>query len=634
MMMELVGIARRLKIPWLAVCISMVVTSCGSVSVNDRSVQESTSSLSNESASSNLALAREEFGRGNYGNAIELLEKELSQRPTSISALNGLGACYDQLGRYDIAQRYYFRALDLAPESSQTLSNLGYSYTRQGRHSDAVAVLELALQKDGGNQVAANNLSIARSRLGIDGENEATLPISSTNNADPAALPDTSVNLAALLGEEEAESIILTSDGAANEEVTVNSTITYNQATPVLRFESPADTDSTASVEIPDPAIIDDSPETASNNQQSDSDTEQDVNPPIEDARDMEMLAELLRSVITFRNSQVGNSESGEQNDDPASADASVTLANTDTSQSSRDSTADAQRVLSPAIDRDSASLVVLNERMAVAGPGSVSVNENVLSPVPRESSRLEPETLLTIDDEPPADPFGSSDEFPNISSLSEPLNLVVKNANGVRGIANATSNWIRSENVNINRITDADNFDYPRTIVEYRPELQIYAEEIAARFNALSISCELVPTNELANGEDVQVFLGHDFARQVSVRDGDLEVAEIPSYDYVFSALKIEVLNGNGIEGIARRTADVLESFGSKIVRIADAASFDFEQSVIYYRTGNRIAVEGLIDLLPIANVQLVESDELHPSVDVSLILGNDDLPYRLLTN
>jgi len=68
--------------------------------------------------------------------------------------------------------------------------------------------------------------------------------------------------------------------------------------------------------------------------------------------------------------------------------------------------------------------------------------------------------------------------------------------------------------------------------------------------------------------------------------------------------------------------------------VRIADAASFDFEQSVIYYRTGNRIAVEGLIDLLPIANVQLVESDELHPSVDVSLILGNDDLPYRLLTN
>ena len=383
MMMELVGIARRLKIPWLAVCISMVVTSCGSVSVNDRSVQESTSSLSNESASSNLALAREEFGRGNYGNAIELLEKELSQRPTSISALNGLGACYDQLGRYDIAQRYYFRALDLAPESSQTLSNLGYSYTRQGRHSDAVAVLELALQKDDGNQVAANNLSIARSRLGVDGANESILPFSSTNNADPAALPDTSVNLAALLGDEETESSIFTSDDSTNEEVTVNSAITYNQATPVLRFQSPADTDSTASVEIPDPAIIDDSPETASNNQQSESDTEQDVNPPIEDARDMEMLAELLRSVITFRNSQVGNSESGEQNDDPASADASVTLANTDTSQSSRDSTADAQRVLSPAIDRDSASLVVLNERMAVAGPGSASVNENVLSPVP-----------------------------------------------------------------------------------------------------------------------------------------------------------------------------------------------------------------------------------------------------------
>ncbi len=140
--------------------------------------------MSTRAVSSNLDYARREFGRGNYGSAIEYLEKELASRPASVAALNGLGACYDQLGRYDVAQRYYFRALDLAPDSSQTLSNIGYSYLQQGRHREAVTILEHALQKDGADQVAANNLELARDGL-VQGDQPVQV-VRSTNNGSQA----------------------------------------------------------------------------------------------------------------------------------------------------------------------------------------------------------------------------------------------------------------------------------------------------------------------------------------------------------------------------------------------------------------------------------------------------------------
>jgi tetratricopeptide (TPR) repeat protein len=112
-----------------------------------------------------LDMARAAFSAGLYGISIDHLNGELAQRPTSVAALNGLGASYDQLGRYDIARNYYFRALELAPTSSTTLANIGYSYLLQQRHEDAAAVLQLALQYDADNETAATNLLMAQNNI-------------------------------------------------------------------------------------------------------------------------------------------------------------------------------------------------------------------------------------------------------------------------------------------------------------------------------------------------------------------------------------------------------------------------------------------------------------------------------------
>ena len=96
-----------------------------------------------------LELARSAFSKGHYGITIAHLEAELAERPTSIAALNGIGASYDSMGRHSVAQQYYFIALGHEPDSAITLANIGYSYLLQERNSDAVALFELALRYDG-----------------------------------------------------------------------------------------------------------------------------------------------------------------------------------------------------------------------------------------------------------------------------------------------------------------------------------------------------------------------------------------------------------------------------------------------------------------------------------------------------
>ena len=119
-----------------------------------------------------LEKATAHFRAGDYGLAVDHFQTALAENPGSIRALNGLGACYDQLGRFEIAQAYYYRALDLDGDSVQTLNNLGYSLMLQERYGEAVQVLSTARGLDAGNAHVRRNLAKAQERLfaGLDGD--------------------------------------------------------------------------------------------------------------------------------------------------------------------------------------------------------------------------------------------------------------------------------------------------------------------------------------------------------------------------------------------------------------------------------------------------------------------------------
>jgi tetratricopeptide (TPR) repeat protein len=83
---------------------------------------------------------------GRYGLAIKRFGQALEQDRRSLDALNGLAIAYTRLGRFDVAQGYFERALAIEPFSAPTLNNYGRALIERGRLRDARPFLQLARQ--------------------------------------------------------------------------------------------------------------------------------------------------------------------------------------------------------------------------------------------------------------------------------------------------------------------------------------------------------------------------------------------------------------------------------------------------------------------------------------------------------
>src|SRR6185295_5384302 len=70
----------------------------------------------------------------------EGFRKAAREQPDSAEALAGMGACYDAMGRYDLAQAKYEAALALAPRNPTLLGALAVSLDRQGNRDAAADV--------------------------------------------------------------------------------------------------------------------------------------------------------------------------------------------------------------------------------------------------------------------------------------------------------------------------------------------------------------------------------------------------------------------------------------------------------------------------------------------------------------
>src|SRR6185503_18255145 len=87
-----------------------------------------------------LAAAKGQFAIGNVGLALEGFRKAARENPNSAEALAGMAACYETMGRDDLAEANYEAALALAPRNATLLSSLAAVLARLGRGDDAAAV--------------------------------------------------------------------------------------------------------------------------------------------------------------------------------------------------------------------------------------------------------------------------------------------------------------------------------------------------------------------------------------------------------------------------------------------------------------------------------------------------------------
>ncbi len=86
---------------------------------------------------------------------------------------------------------------------------------------------------------------------------------------------------------------------------------------------------------------------------------------------------------------------------------------------------------------------------------------------------------------------------------------------------------------------------------------------------------------------------------------------------------IRLEVLNGTGVTGLASRTAELYRSYGFDVVAVGNAQSSDVESTLVVDRVGSDVFARRTADII---QAPLVESEpDPQAAVDVTVILGKD---------
>lgn len=108
-------------------------------------------------------LGLEYFKRGDFGNAEHYFQAAVERSPKDATAWVGLAASYDQIGRFDLADRAYAAAIKLSGETVPILNNEGYSYMLRGDLKKARRKFLKAYEKEPKNPTIINNIALLNS---------------------------------------------------------------------------------------------------------------------------------------------------------------------------------------------------------------------------------------------------------------------------------------------------------------------------------------------------------------------------------------------------------------------------------------------------------------------------------------
>ena len=88
---------------------------------------------------------------------------------------------------------------------------------------------------------------------------------------------------------------------------------------------------------------------------------------------------------------------------------------------------------------------------------------------------------------------------------------------------------------------------------------------------------------------------------------------------------IKVEVLNGVGIDGIAAEVTEYLREKGFDVVKTDDAGRTDYIYSMVKDRTGNLYSARNLAQILNIDTLSVLQEINKSLILDATVILGKD---------
>ena len=141
---------------------AMVVSGCQSSAIDSTKTTSIAPVATADISASDLQAGKSQFRDANYGLAEKHFRKAVELRADNAEAWMGLAASYDQLGRFDFADRAYDQLLKVAGRQPQVVNNMGYSKLLRGDRKSARKLLMEADAAMPGDPVVAANLALLR----------------------------------------------------------------------------------------------------------------------------------------------------------------------------------------------------------------------------------------------------------------------------------------------------------------------------------------------------------------------------------------------------------------------------------------------------------------------------------------
>jgi len=112
------------------------------------------------SAAGALVEAQGHFRNNNFGHSAAFYKRVVELSPKDKKGYIGLGASYDMLGRFELADRVYTALYRLTGGTAQYYNNLGYSQMLRGNLNSAYTNFKKAEKIEPDSIVVANNLQL------------------------------------------------------------------------------------------------------------------------------------------------------------------------------------------------------------------------------------------------------------------------------------------------------------------------------------------------------------------------------------------------------------------------------------------------------------------------------------------
>lgn len=107
-----------------------------------------------------LSLGKKYFRAGAYGLAEQHFRRAVETHANDAESWVGLAAAYDQLRRFDLADRAYKQAIRIAGPTPEIINNQGYSLMLRGKYAAAAAKFAEAARKAPENPYVKNNIGL------------------------------------------------------------------------------------------------------------------------------------------------------------------------------------------------------------------------------------------------------------------------------------------------------------------------------------------------------------------------------------------------------------------------------------------------------------------------------------------